>query len=215
MLLRALFLLTLSLSGLNCFTQTDSVMHSPESRIGDGIYLNYADFRRNKSIKKQQVVSKLDKDQLEFLGKTLYGEKFAYEENGATTTVESKNVWGYMQNNTLYVNFKGDFYRVPVFGSISYLVATVTVINPGFYDPRFGMSGGAGTTREVREFMINFYDGIVTEFSFEAIEQLLQRDAMLFEEYKKLSNRKQKEQVYAYIRKYNARHPVYFLIPSD
>lgn len=193
------------------FSQRDSVMYSPDVRLPDGIYISYYDFRKNSSIKKEQVVSKLDKDQLEFVGKTVFEEKFSYEENGNIITVQSKNVWGYIQNNTLYVNFRGDFYRVPVFGSISYLVATVVVANPGFYDPRFGMSTGSGTTKEIHEFLMNFYDGYVNEFTFDAAEQLLARDKTLYEEFKKLSRRKQKEQIYGYIRKFNAQHPVYFL----
>jgi len=199
------------LAGMNVFSQADSVMLSPDARLNDGIYLSYSDFRGNRSIKKEQIISKQDKGQLEFLSKTIFEEKFSYVENGQTYTIESKTAWGYAQNNTLYVNFKGDFYRVPVFGSISYLVATVTVINPGFYDPRFGMSTGSGTTKEIREFIMNFYDGFVLEFTVDLAEQLLSRDKILFEDYKKLGRRKQKEQIYGYIRKYNAQHPVYFV----
>ena len=195
----------------NSFSQADSVIHSPDTRMEDGIYINYSDFRKNTSIKKSQIISKLDKEQLEFLSKTIFEVKFSYEENGVINTVESKKVWGYMQNNTLYVNFRGDFYRVPVFGSVSYLVATVTVINPGFYDPRFGMSTGSGTTKEIREFLMNFYDGHMVEFTIDGAEQLISRDKALYEEYKNLSRRKQKEQIYGFIRKYNALHPVYFL----
>ena len=96
------------------------------------------------------------------------------------------------------------------FGSISYLVASVTVVNNGFYDPRFGYMGSS-TTKEIREFLMNFYDGLVVEFTNEKIEQLLGRDKTLYEEFKNLSRKKQKEQLYKYIRKYNELHPVYFL----
>lgn len=191
--------------------QTDSVMYSPDVRLEDGIYLNYSDFRWNRAVKKQQIISKLDKDQLEFLSKIVFEEKFSYELEGSMITVESRKVWGYIQNNTLYVNFKGEFYRVPVFGSVSYLVATVLVTTPGFYDPRFGIATGTSTVRELREFLMNFYDGQVTEFTLEAAEQLLSRDKTLYGEYTKLGRRRQKEQIYGFIRRYNAQHPVYFL----
>ena len=45
----------------------------------------------------------------------------------------------------------------------------------------------------------------------DAVEELLGKDKALYEEYKKLSRRKQREQVYKYIRKFNEMHPVYFL----
>lgn len=209
--MRVVILVCFLICSLCARTQVDSVLFTADMRLPDGIYLTYDDFRRNKSIAKAQVVSNLDKSQLEFLGKVVFEEKFSYIENGVTFTVQSKNVWGFAQNTTLYVNFREEFYRVPVFGSVSYLVANVTVASPGFYDPRFGMSTGGGVTKEIREFLMNFYDGIVTEFTLDEVEKLLARDSELFEEYKKLSRRKQKEQVYSYIRKYNTRHPVYFL----
>src|ERR1044072_4078539 len=155
---RVLTFLSLFLTGL-CCAQSDSILFSADMHLEDGIYLNYADFRHNNSIKKEQIVSKLDKSQLEFLAKVVFEDKFSYEENGQTFQVESKNVWGYIQNNILHVNYKGDFYRVPVFGAISYLVANVTIVNPGFYDPRFGMSGPS-TTKEIREFVMDFYEGV-------------------------------------------------------
>jgi hypothetical protein len=211
MMFRRLVLSAILLTGLNLFSQTDSIAYPNQAKMEDGIYLNYDDFRRNKPITKEQIVSDMDKSQLEFIGKTIFNEKFSYKLNGETITTASKNAWGFFQNNTFYVNYKGDFYRIPVFGAISYLVANVTVVNPGFYDPRFGYSTGSSTSKEIREFVMNFYDGKVAEFNMNDVELLLERDPTLFAEYKKLSNRKQKEQVYRFIRKYNDLHPVYFL----
>lgn len=208
---KPLLLLSILFIKLNVLSQADSIMYSPGKGMEDAVYLTYADFRKNHGITKDQIVSSMDKSQLEFVGKIMFAEKFSYTVNGAVVSTETKKAWGYFQNNTLHVNYKGDFYRIPVFGSISYLVANVTVINPGFYDPRFGYSTGSTTTKEIREFLINYYDGTLKEFSMTLAEELLARDKMLFEEYKKLGHRKQKEQVYRYIRKYNEQHPVYFL----
>ncbi|MDP3556179.1 MAG: hypothetical protein Q8T03_02325, partial [Bacteroidota bacterium] len=115
-------------------------------------------------------------------------------------------------NKTFYVNYKGSFYRVPVFGSICYLVATVEVTSVGFYDPMYNPGSVAGGRRqEVREFLINFYDGNVVEFKMDEAELLISRDKLLYDEFKKLSRRKQKEQIFRYIRKYNEAHPIYYL----
>jgi hypothetical protein len=191
--------------------QADSVQFSPDTRLEDGVYVTYSDFRRNNGVSRVQVLSQLDKEQLEFFSKALLEDTFSFKIKEEVLRVLSKTVWGYRQNNTLYINYQGDFYRVPVFGSISYLVAQVTVYNPGFYDPRFGMSTGGGTTREIREFLFNFYDGELVPFTLNTAEDLLRRDKTLYDAYKKLNRRKQKEQVYGFIRKYNAQHPVYFL----
>jgi hypothetical protein len=191
--------------------QGDSIMYDP-LKTGDGIYLSYDDFRKNKVITKEQVVSNIDKEQQEFIGKVMFGETFSYKQpDGQVVTMETKKAWGYFQNNTFYVNVNNDFYRVPVFGSISYFVANVTVVNVGFYDPRFGYSTGTTRTREIREFLMNYHNGSIQEFNMDRVEELLSRDAELYKEFKKLGRRKQRDQVYKYIRKYNELHPVYFL----
>jgi hypothetical protein len=191
--------------------QQDSVVYTPGLKMNDGIYLSYLDFRKNKTVSKEQIISDMDKNQQEFISKVMFQEKFSYKEKDEVLTKDTKSCWGFFQNNTFYVNYKNDFYRVPVFGAISYLVANVTVVTTGFYDPRFGYIGGSTTSKEIREFIIDFYNGEVVEFSMDRAEDMLSRDKILFDEYKKLSRRKQKEQIYRYIRKYNELHPVYFL----
>ena len=206
-----LFVFTFFLSaGLS--SQSDSVQVPVDLNVADGIFLNYSDFRYNKAILKEQITSPGNKDQLDFIGKILEKETFSFTDPQKTTVVNSKSVWGFFQNKTLYINYKGVFYRVPVFGSVCYLVATVEVVGMGFYDPMYGYGTGVGSRRqEIREFLVNFYDGIVTEFRMDLAESLLSRDPQLYAEFKNLSRRKQKDQVFRYIRKYNEAHPVYFL----
>lgn len=207
---RALFSLLIALGCLFSHSQTDSVIFNKDVRLEDRIFLTYGDFRRMTGLKKEVIISTEEKEQLEFLTKVLYEEAFSYKEGETLIKAISKNVWGYLQNSTFYVNYKGDFYRVPVFGSISYLVANVTVINPGFYDPRFGYSTGSTTTKELREFLMNFYDGQIEPFTLSRAEELLSADLQLYAEYDKLSRRKKKEQIYSFLRKFNQAHPVYF-----
>lgn len=196
--------------GLLAYGQSDSIAFTAEYRLEDGVFLSALDLRKNTPIKKDQLISRIDKDQLEFIGKVMYEEKFAFKRADSTIVLPTKSAWGYVQNNTFYINYKDDFYRIPVFGSISYLVANVTVMTSGTYDPRFGYSGNV-PSRELREFLVNFYDGTMTEFTSEYFEQLLSRDPALLAEYKKLNKRQRKDQLYMYIRKFNTAHPVYFL----
>jgi hypothetical protein len=197
---------------VNSYGQNDSALVPAFLDVPDGIYLSYTDFRYNKAILKENIVSTGNKDQLDFIGKILEKEKFSFSKDQKSNTLETRFVWGFVQNKTLYINYKGSFYRVPVFGSICYLVATLEIIGVGFYDPMFGPgSGPSARQQEVREFLINFYDGVITEFKMDQVELLLARDKGLYDEFKKLSNKKQKEQIFRYIRRYNEAHPVYFL----
>ncbi|MBL7910580.1 MAG: hypothetical protein JNJ41_05975 [Bacteroidia bacterium] len=189
--------------------QSDSIIVPADLGIADAVYISYFDFRHNKGVLKEQISSSLNKEQLDFVGKNLDQETFTYSDGQKTAEIKSNTIWGFVQNKTLYINYKGSFYRVPVFGSVCYLVATVEIVGAGFYDPMFGY--GSGRRQEVREFLINFYDGVITEFKMDEAEILLSRDKLLYTEFKKLNRRKQKEQIFRYIRKYNEAHPVYFL----
>lgn len=192
--------------------QTDSIVVPADLNLPDAVFITYSDFRYNKGVLKDQIISSINKEQLDFVGKCLDKETVNYNDGQATKQVNSKTVWGFIQNKTFYVNYKGSFYRVPVFGSICYLVATVEIAGVGFYDPMFGPGVGSGGRRqEVREFLINFYDGVANEFKMDEAEVLLSRDKILYAEFKKLNRRKQKEQIFRYIRKYNEAHPVHFL----
>jgi len=207
-----LFIFLLIFFKTSLVAQNDSLINDVNFKIKEGIYLNYEDFRRNDPVSKEQIESKINKDQLDFFGKIVSEETFNFSSGGNILTKESKSVWGFYQNNTLHIKYDKDFYRVPVFGSICYLVATVEVVNPGYYSPGYGgMMGGTIKTKEVRNFLMNFYNGLMIPFSMDEAENLLSRDPVIFAEYKSLKSRQRKEQVSRYIRKYNEAHPVYFL----
>ena len=205
-------LILVFLLGSSCFfAQSDSVQYSPEFVINDGLFLSHDDMRRNKSVLKENIQSTINKEQLDFLTKVMEAETIVFNLNGSKQSVSKKDVWGYVQNGTFYVNYKNKFYRVPVFGAISFLVAVVEVQNTGFYDPRFGGYTGTTISNENREFIMNFYDGKLVELQKEEVDRLLSRDKLVYAEYSKLSQRQQKEQLYRFIRKYNSSNPVYFL----
>jgi hypothetical protein len=213
MLQRTLCIVSLLLTAVMTPAQSDSVLCDANCKIKEGIFITYNDFRKNDPVTKENIESSIDREHLDFFGKSLMQEKLAYTRNGTKIYVDPKNVWGFFQNQNLHVNYNGEFFRVPLFGSISFLVGTVEVLSPTYYGVGYGgVMGSSGIkTRELRNFLINFYDGVVTEFSMEFAKRLLSRDEALYKEFCSLRPRKQKEQVSRYIRKYNELHPVYFL----
>ena len=206
-----LIVLTITKFSSFLFSQQDSLPVPSLLNMNDGIFLTYQDFRYNKMITKNQIISNLNADQLDFIGKTLKQENFSFKENITKTIINTKSVWGFIQNKTLYLNYKSDFYRVPVFGAICYFLANVDVKGVVFPDPMFGpMGGGAYSTKELREFTLNFHEGVVKEFNQTETEKILETDRELYTEFKKLSKKNQREQISRYIRKFNESHPVYF-----
>lgn len=175
----------------------------------EGIFLNFADFKEQRLIEKSAIITSISKSYLDFYSRVLFEKELLIERGDNLQKMPSAQVWGFFQNNILYLNYRGDFYRVPVFGAFSYFVATVVVNTPGMYDPRFGTSVSGGTTREIREFMMDAEEGKVKELNTENIRAMFSRDSLIWSEYTKLSRRKQKDQLYRFIRRYNERHPVY------
>lgn len=212
--MRVVLFLMMVCCGLAKVVAQDSVAYSRDFRLYEGLYLGYQDFRYNWPIPKEKIITRINKDQLDFYTKLIEGEFVEYyERDGSVTKVRSEKVWGYCQNNSIFINQNKKFFRIPVFGAISNFIGTVEVINysPG-YDPF--MNAPIGSTQmktlEIRQYLFDFYTGDITPFSTEQLEEYLKRDEAVYKEYMALSRKKKKELATKYIRMYNEKHLVYF-----
>ncbi len=192
----------------------DSIPFTKDFRLYEGLYLNYQEFRVNWPIPKEQIITTIDKDQLDFYSKLIQQDIIEYKErDGSITKIQSNRVWGYCQNNIIFINLDKNFFRIPIFGAISNFLGTVEVasISQG-YDPFMNapMNSTQTRTREIRQFLLDFYSGEVSPFSIEKTEDLLKRDESIYKEYMALSKKNKKELATKYIRMYNEKHPVYF-----
>lgn len=192
------------------FSQNDSVAYGKNFALNEGLYLTYSDLRHNWPIPKEKISTKINKNQLDFYTQLIEDESIVYaERDGSTAKINSGKVWGFCQNNAIYININRSFYRIPVFGAICYFVGLVqiTAYSPG-YNVFINNSGGNAT--EMREFILEFYTGKLYEFSPELLEELLKQDEVLLKEYSALTKKKRREQASKFIRNFNEKHPVYF-----
>jgi hypothetical protein len=192
----------------------DSVAFTKDFRLYEGLYLNYHDFRYNWPIPKEKIITKINKEQLDFYSKLILDEFVEYtERDGSITKVKSEAVWGYCQNNIIFINQDKNFFRIPVFGAISNFIGTVEVVNysPGF-DPFMNapINSNAQKTREIRQYLFDFYSGEMAPFNIENLEMYLKRDDAVYKEFMTLNKKKKKEFATKYIRMYNEKHLVYF-----
>ena len=192
----------------------DSIPFTKDLILYEGLYLNYQEFRVNWPIPKEKIITTINKDQLDFYSKLIEEDFIEYKErDGTITKIRSNRVWGYCQNNTIFINLDKNFFRIPIFGAISNFLGTVEVpvISQG-YDPFMNapMNSTQSRTREIRQFLLEFYSGEVFPFSLEKTEELLKRDDAIYKEYMTLSKKKRKEFATKYIRMYNEKHVVYF-----
>lgn len=210
----SVFLVFLSFLFLGNVKAQDSIAFTKDFRLYEGLYLGYQDFRYNWPIPKEKIITTINKDQLDFYSKLIEEEFIEYtERDGSVSKVKSDQVWGYCQNNIIFINQDKNFFRIPVFGAISNFIGTAEVVNysPG-YDPFMNapMNSTSVKTREIRQYLFDFYSGEITPFSIEKIEEYLKRDDEIFKEYNALSKKKKRELVTKYIRMYNEKHIVYF-----
>lgn len=212
--MRVWFVVLLVCFGFMKGVAQDSVAYSKDFRLYEGLYLGYQDLRYNWPIPREKIITKINKDQLDFYTKLIEGEFVEfYERDGSVSKVRSEKVWGYCQNNIIFINQNKKFFRIPVFGAISNFIGAVEVISysPG-YDPF--MNAPIGSTQmktlELRQYLFDFYSGDITPFSAEQLEEYLKRDEAVYKEYMALSRKKRKELATKYIRMYNEKHLVYF-----
>ena len=195
----------------------DSIALTKDFRLYEGIYLSYQDFRYNWPIPKEKIITKINKDQLDFYSNLVEQNFIDFtERDGSVTKIKPEKIWGYCQNNIIFINIENNFFRIPVFGAISNFIGTVDVVNysPGF-DPFMNapMNSNAQKTKEIRQYLFDFYSGEIVQFSIEKLEEFLKRDDTIFKEYNLLNKKKKKEFATKYIRMYNEKHVVYF--PKD
>ncbi len=209
-----LIILLISLWGGFSLAQSDSVLIPENENCKDGIYLTPTDFRKNNAIEKELIITPINKEQIDFYYKVTLEDKINFTYASTTFTLETKKIWGLVQNKTLFVNYKGNFYRVPVFGAICYFVGVIEVTGyyNGIYDPMYGMgTGRAVKTKELHEFMMSFYNGKIFSFDIDYLDFLLQSDEEVYKQFKSLSKNKRKKQAIRFIRMYNEKHPIYYL----
>lgn len=200
--------------GYIALAQNDSTVYSKNFVLNEGLYLTNSDLRHNWPISKEKIATKIDKNQLDFYTKLIESEDIEYtDRDGSISKVHSSKIWGFCQNNVIYVNYNRTFYRIPLFGAISYFVAAIEVntFSPG-YNVFINSSGGtsSGNSTELHDFLLDFYGGQLREFTISGLEELFKKDPQIYKEFSSLSKKKKKELVSKYIRMYNEKHPVYF-----
>lgn len=190
------------------FSQTDSALIRKE-----GLYLDYIQFRENKPITKQHIKTDIDTSQLDFFTKVVSQKQITIITPNGEQKLFPKELWGYYQNGILYIYYDNAFYKVPVLGAISYFIGTQEVtyytgVGMGMGYP-YGMGGGVPVkTREVKDFLLDYYTGKVYPFSIEQLEELFKIDNEIYNEFTQLSRKQKKKKYSYYIRKFNEKHPI-------
>ena len=200
-------------------------MYTPDFAFKEGIFLHFDQVRQNHPIPKSVIITSIPYDDPDFFEKVLDNKIVQYfDELGSVQEIPVNDIWGFSQNGTLYINMNDGYYRITIIGSICHFVATLTTYDPYYnsyypyaspyyypYNPYSPYSGN--TSKELRQYLLDFSTGEVLDYDVPELEVLLMADPELHDEYASLGRRKKKQQKFLYVRKFNERNPLYF--PAD
>jgi hypothetical protein len=206
--------------------QQDSVRrekYTPEFRFAPGIYLNFEQVRENNPIPAIRIVSTNDPFDFNFYRNLVKNKKIGYfDEFGASREVATDEIWGYCQDGKIFIQYNGQFNRMPIIGSVCHFISDVTVIdthydpyysdyyNYGYYNPYYSRSYPRTTkSSETRQYLLDFETGKIMNFSREAVQAILTGDSALYDEFISLKKKKQNELLFFFLRRLNEKKPVY------
>lgn len=197
------------------------VKYTPQFRFKDGIYLKFADVKKNSPTSKERIVTNVDPKDFDFFDKVLANKTIStYDALGQLNTIKVKDIWGFSHNGVLYINANEEFNRIPIFGSICHFVANKTVLhatqnNPtNMYGTRYNSnnynrSQTSYTTKEMTQYILVFETGKLLEYDSKSVSVALMADPELHDAFEQLSSRKKEKKKFFYIRKFNQRNPLY------
>ncbi len=179
----------------------------------DGIYLNFDQVKHNSPITRSQIITNIDREDIDFYEKLIKQEYIRFIDSGITKSVETRQIWGFCDEGTLYIHRGDDFAKIINKGHLGYFIATqrVTYYNDPYYttyyyDPYMVYPR---TSQETRHYIIDFSTGKIYDFVPQSLAEILKnKDPELYKEYTQLSRRKQKKLIFYYLRKFNSRNPL-------
>ena len=207
--------------------EVQMIRYSPEYKFKDGLYLGIDDLKANDPIPFGRIVTDLNSYNKDFFNEMIIKEEIIlYDESGVRASLKTKDVWGYALNDQLYIMLGGKFQRIIIEGGISLFIASATTHEKTRYAPSDTSTQYTTTADLYRSYNKKYYYSMVTAegtmslYDFESnlltgydilsLGVLLERDSELSAEYEALRNREKKEKMMEFIRRYNARHPLYF-----
>jgi len=208
--------------------QNDSVqmvVYTSDYQFIDGVYLSFSNLKQNSPISKARIISSEDFNSPSFF-ETILAEKTLqyYDSFGMMKEVNVKQIWGYCDKGKIFVNWNDAFNRIPYLGNASHFVANKTVYQNNYNSPYYGgnvynpystdgMYNTTPSTVEMVQYILDMETGQIYDFSVSSVEILLMRTPELYEEFNSLRNRKKKQLMFLYLRKYNEKYPLY--LPVD
>ena len=199
---------------------TVRVLLDNDFEFRDGVFLNFSQVVSNTPIDREQILTDIDKDAIDFYEKLMKQDFIRFIDSGTTQTIDTKQIWGFCDEGTLFIHWGDDFAKIITKGHLGYFIATQRITYYSspyypsyYYDPYMSYEHSSA---EVHHYIIDFSTGKVYDFSSQSMSEILKdSDPMLYQQFVGLSRRKQKKLVFYYLRLFNKRNPLYLTIKKQ
>lgn len=201
-------LLLLSLP-LRAIAQEDTLWmpYAAGMDLNDGIYRTFEEFRVNDPgipldrIRDQQGLAVHDI-------RTLVSKLYWQPDTGAVQVIRADNVWGFCQNDVIYIAAGNGFYRIGLMGSLGHMVYEVTYRD---WDPYMNPYGGM-THTALAHLLLDMNTGAFLNFNSGGMAEALKADPLLLEEFLAVPKKERNKDaiLFRFLRFYNERHPLLF-----
>ena len=215
-ILSLLFLLNFFVFLSQTKAQKDSlsmVKYGPDYKFIDGIFINFDQVKQNKPVSTARIVTDKRPGDLDYFESLLETERVYFiDDMGVKQSIAVGKLWGYAKNGVLYIYLNGEFNRIPVVGKACHFVANKTVVHESydpFYRYNYPYQTPTYSSKEIRQYLLDFETGAVMDYNIGALEVVLMNDAELHAEFLALKKRKRRQQKFLFLRRYNERNPLY------
>lgn len=184
------------------------VPYSAGMDLRDGLYRSFREFRLNapgvpmERLRDEQGLAVRD---LRKVMSRLYWQP----DSGAREAIRPDRMWGFCQNDVIYVSAGNGFYRIGLMGSIAHLVVEVSYRDWDPYMQPFPIT----RTALVHQ-LLDMRTGAFLPFTSGGMAQALQGDPVLLEEFMALSPRERNKEaaLFRFLHLHNERNPL--LLPE-
>lgn len=177
--------------------------------LRDGIYAEFSAFRDNaptvplERLRDGQGLAIADL-------RGVSGKLFWQPDTGALQSLDLRRIWGFCQNDVVYIVAGNGFYRIGLMGSLSHLVVEQTYRD---WDPyMYGYPMGGVSRSVLVHQLLDMRTGRLLPFNASGLDEGLQHDPVLSEEFRALPKKQRtgNEALFRFLRLYNDRNPLTF-----
>ncbi len=177
--------------------------------LHDGLYLDLQDFRNNAPaipLARVRDAQGLPVSDL----RRVSGKLFWIPDTSAQQQIDLRSIWGFCQNDVVYIGAETGFFRIGLMGMLCHLVVEQTYRD---WDPyMYGYPMGGVTRTVLVQQLLDMRTGGILPFNASGMDEALQHDRVLSEEFRALSKKQRNstEALFRFLRLYNDRNPLTF-----